>query len=541
MIAASEKMRLSGAGVGRRSSRKFAVSVTRAYHHNTVVNLARATVRLGVSVLFLIAGVNSLQTAVAEGDTRTLSFHHVHTGEDITVTFKRNGRYDEAALRKLDWFMRDWRKEKSIHMDPHLFDLLWEVYREVGSSKPIQIICGYRSPETNAMLRRRSSGVAKFSEHTQGQAIDFFIPDAPLSEVRAVGLKLQRGGVGFYPTSGSPFVHLDTGSVRYWPHMSREQLVKIFPHGRTVHIPSDGRPLPGYALALADIERRGSKPSSLSLDAARKAGSISSSDIRVAEQPRPKHNLLARLLNFGRDNDEENDDVQSELATPKRSRTPRAIASLKRPVKAGAGHVVPLPIARPADVQVASAAQSAALSAFDRYHFWNATAEARPQSPPALPLELADVGPVTTGSTELSVFAYAGNDDSLQAPRMHPMGTSMPRMQNTSLMPADTPNTTVIDKQALKPGRAMHTALGLTDDPWLRAIVLTPSAGYMTSTRLGAAHMKMMSVFMRKPDRALAMTFSTDPQPGLYADRFSGQAVVFLAVRSFNNRTASLR
>jgi hypothetical protein len=108
-------------------------------------------------------------------------------------------------------------------------------------------------------------------------------------------------------------------------------------------------------------------------------------------------------------------------------------------------------------------------------------------------------------------------------------------------MPADTPNTTVIDKQALKPGRAMHTALGLTDDPWLRAIVLTPSAGYMTSTRLGAAHMKMMSVFMRKPDRALAMTFSTDPQPGLYADRFSGQAVVFLAVRSFNNRTASLR
>ena len=122
-------------------------------------------------------------------------------------------------------------------MDPHLFDLLWETYREVGASEPIQVICGYRSPGTNAMLRARSNGVAQFSQHINGNAIDFYIPGVPLATVRAEGLRLQRGGVGFYPTSGSPFVHLDTGTIRHWPRIAREELVKIFPDGRTVHIP----------------------------------------------------------------------------------------------------------------------------------------------------------------------------------------------------------------------------------------------------------------------------------------------------------------
>jgi len=120
----------------------------------------------------MLGANDALQNASAEGDTRTLSFHHLHTGEDITITFKRNGRYDDAALKKLDWFMRDWRKEKSTRMDPHLFDLLWEAYREVGATQPIDVVCGYRSPETNSMLRRRSSGVAQFSQHINVQAMD---------------------------------------------------------------------------------------------------------------------------------------------------------------------------------------------------------------------------------------------------------------------------------------------------------------------------------------------------------------------------------
>ena len=105
------------------------------------------------------------------------------------------------------------------------------------------------------MLRSRSKGVAKHSQHTLGKAIDFFIPGVPLDVLRAAAMKAQGGGVGYYPTSGSPFVHLDVGSVRAWPRMTREQLAKLFPDGRTVHLPPDGNPLPGYQLALADLER----------------------------------------------------------------------------------------------------------------------------------------------------------------------------------------------------------------------------------------------------------------------------------------------
>ena len=225
-----------------------------------VVTLARAGARLGMAGLFMLGANDALQNASAEGDTRTLSFHHLHTGEDITITFKHNGRYDDAALKKLDWFMRDWRKEKSTRMDPHLFDLLWEAYREVDAKEPIQVVCGYRSPATNAMLRARSTGVAQTSQHTEGHAMDFFIPGVPLEKIRAVGLRLQRGGVGFYPTSGSPFVHMDTGSPRMWPRMTRAQLAHVFPDGRTLYIPTDGKPLPGYDEALAAYKARQGAP-----------------------------------------------------------------------------------------------------------------------------------------------------------------------------------------------------------------------------------------------------------------------------------------
>ena len=198
--------------------------------------------------------------ATALNETRTLSFHHTHSGEDLTVTFKRNGRYDEEALKKLNHHLRDWRSQDSTTMDRRLFDILWEVYRDVDGKQPINIISAYRSPQTNAMLRRRSKGVARFSQHMRGHAIDFFIPGVSLSEIRAAGLRLQRGGVGFYPSSGSPFVHLDTGSVRHWPRMTHDQLAAVFPNGRTVHIPSDGNPLKGYDLAAAEIERREKNP-----------------------------------------------------------------------------------------------------------------------------------------------------------------------------------------------------------------------------------------------------------------------------------------
>jgi len=231
-----------------------------------------AALSCGLAALLLLSGARGLQNAIAEGDTRSISLHHIHTDEDITITFKRNGQYDEAALEKLNWLLRDWRRDQQTRMDPHLIDIVWEVQRETGSKGPIWVVCGYRSPQTNAMLRRRSRGVARFSQHMLGHAMDFYIPGVPLDQIRAAGLRLQRGGVGFYPTSGSPFVHLDTGSIRHWPRMTREQLSRVFPDGRTVHVPTDGRPLSGYAFALADVKRHGSSPSEMSIDAARDAG-----------------------------------------------------------------------------------------------------------------------------------------------------------------------------------------------------------------------------------------------------------------------------
>src|SRR5207244_5925048 len=122
---------------------------------------------------------------------------------------------------------------------------------------PIPTISSCHPPPTTATLRRRSSGVARFSQHMLGHAMDFYIPDVSLEQIRFAGLRLQRGGVGFYPTSGSPFVHLDTGNIRHWPRMTHDQLARVFPNGRTVHVPSDGNPLPGYQLAMAEIEKRG--------------------------------------------------------------------------------------------------------------------------------------------------------------------------------------------------------------------------------------------------------------------------------------------
>jgi len=208
-------------------------------------------------VLALIAGTRGTQDAAANGDTRTLSIFHSHTKESLTVTFKRDGRYDRAALEQLNWLLRDWRVDEPTKMDPRLFDTVWEAYRSVGSQEPITVVSAYRSPGTNAMLRRRSKMVAEYSQHMLGKAMDFYLPDVSIDQIRAVGMRMQRGGVGWYPRAGSPFVHLDVGSVRSWPRMTHDQLARLFPDGKTVHLPSDNRPLPGYELARAEVLARG--------------------------------------------------------------------------------------------------------------------------------------------------------------------------------------------------------------------------------------------------------------------------------------------
>ncbi len=175
--------------------------------------------------------------------------------------------------------------------------------------------------------RSKSSGVARHSQHTLGKAIDFYIPGVPLDKLRETAMRLQGGGVGYYPISGSPFVHLDVGNVRAWPRMTREQLVKLFPDGRTVHLPTDGTPLPGYELARADVER--------------------GANHRTVAAPQ-KRSFLASL--FGRDKDsEEVADGASARETAAAARGVSAKSESKKPE--------PDKPAAPARVQLASAAE----------------------------------------------------------------------------------------------------------------------------------------------------------------------------------------
>ncbi len=502
-----------------------------------------------LATLMLLIGSESLQTAIANGDTRTITFHHLHTGEDITVTFKRDGRYDDEALKKLDWFMRDWRRAESTHMDPHLFDLLWETYREVGGREPIQVVCGYRAPQTNAMLRARTSGVAEFSEHTHGQAMDFYIPGVPLSEIRAVGLRLQRGGVGFYPTSGSPFVHLDTGSVRHWPRMTREQLVKIFPDGRTVHVPTDGRPLSGYALALADIERRGGSVSALSLASARDAGMIDESGVAAGET-KPPRSLLADLFGFGKSRDESETAAQASAPPPAPVRARVAAAHPAPAADTGAKLVqtVPIPRSRKPPIALAAAestsqtggSQAANRNVVAPRGAWPAPQLAAVFPPSSLPDGARE--PQTTAGLGMMALAYAAPAHQSQASSVNPspMGRALPQMATTTTIEQKGPSTTVVTKAALAPldapaqVRAAAASGQRFDQPWLRAAMFAPSAtNALTTVRLGPMDMQPLREFLRKPDMSLVMTFSSDPHDDMAADRFSGSAVVFLTTATF--------
>lgn len=172
---------------------------------------------------------------VAGGETRTLSLYHVHTKESITVTYMVKGRYVPSAMKKINYLMRDWRRKETITMDPKTVDLMWELHADLGSRAPIHIICGYRSPKTNAFLKRVGRNVAKKSQHMIGRAIDLYFPDVASKKIRNSALVRKVGGVGYYRSSGGPtgFVHIDSGNVRHWgPAIGKTEMAQIFRDGR---------------------------------------------------------------------------------------------------------------------------------------------------------------------------------------------------------------------------------------------------------------------------------------------------------------------
>lgn len=525
-----------------------------------VLSLSHAGVkagsRIGLAAALLLAAAGSVHDAAALNETKTLSFHHTHSGEDLTVTFKRDGRYDEAALKQLNHFLRDWRSQEQTVMDRRLFDILWEVYRDVDGKQPIQIISSYRSPATNAMLRRRSSGVARASQHMLGHAIDFYIPGVPLEQIRFAGLRLQRGGVGFYPTSGSPFVHLDTGSVRHWPRMTHDQLARVFPDGKTVHLPTDGVPLKNYELAKAEIERRGSgddagsKPNFFAALFRSKPAAPAASDEDDEGAPAPAAKPAAPTV------------VAATAKPAEPVPTPRAkpqIAATLQLASADAQIVAPpkpkpAPVAdKPASGKPVDGKPETPADIINARGFWDDVPATPQQATPAQVAALkarqalaAATDPQPTASVSnaaLQALAFAPAASTVDRANVVAASAPIPRTARPRSLAQATEINTVVGKSV--DGRvatATRLSAAKGESIWLKIVMLSPSASHaMSVTLMGELDTAALRGYFVKPRSVIAMGFSDDPMQGLSCDNFSGSATAKLETMSFVVRTAALR
>jgi hypothetical protein len=389
-----------------------------------------------------------------------------------------------------------------------------------------------------------------------GHAMDFYIPDVPLEQIRYAGLRLQRGGVGFYPTSGSPFVHLDTGSIRHWPRMNHDQLAKVFPDGRTVHVPTDGKPLKGYELALADLEKRGNGD-----DAA-----------TVAKKP----GLFASLFKGKSSEDDEEAAAPAVSAKPAAAPAPRAKppAAATLQLASADAQIVPAPKSKSeAKVESKPESKPAVLASnepkpqtpadiINARGFWgDATTETKQASPAQVAalrarqaIGAADPQP-TASVTEAfnKALAYAPAATSpVDRANIVAASAPIPRNVRPTRNPAvaATEINTVVAKgiqggvqgQDSVISTSSRLAVAKGNDIWMRVVMLAPSASNaMSTTVLGDTDMTMMRGFFVKPQAAIAMTFSDDPMMGMTTDRFTGSATAKLTTQSFALRTASLR
>jgi uncharacterized protein YcbK (DUF882 family) len=150
----------------------------------------------------------------AGGATRTLSFVHTPTGETLRAVYFRDGCYQNDCLTQVDYLLRDFRSGDVHRIDPGVLDILFALQARADREAPFEVISGYRSPATNALLHRRSEGVAVHSMHLEGRAIDVRLSGYSTERLAAQARALARGGVGYY--ARSDFVHVDTGRIRHW-------------------------------------------------------------------------------------------------------------------------------------------------------------------------------------------------------------------------------------------------------------------------------------------------------------------------------------
>jgi uncharacterized protein YcbK (DUF882 family) len=177
----------------------------------------RRSLFVGLAGAAVTLATPSLALASTQPGAQKLTIVSANSQDFASVVYKKNGRFDAGALDVLDHVMRDWRQNEMREMDRGLYDIFFEVQERVGGRKPaIVLISGYRTPKTNEMLRTKSeaTGVAKTSLHLQGMAGDIRVAGVSTSNLRDTAMRVNRGGVGYYPTSG--FVHVDTGPIRRW-------------------------------------------------------------------------------------------------------------------------------------------------------------------------------------------------------------------------------------------------------------------------------------------------------------------------------------
>jgi uncharacterized protein YcbK (DUF882 family) len=186
--------------------------------HKAPLRLSRRGFLRGLAVVGSAAIAQGLPLRALASETtappRSLSLVNTHTGEELTTEFFRAGCYADDSLQALNYLLRDYRTGDVAAIDPHLFDLLHDVARLADREPRFEVISGYRSPATNAMLNARSTGVARHSLHMQGQAIDIRLAGYRSDRLRDLALSMSAGGVGYYRKSD--FVHIDTGRVRSW-------------------------------------------------------------------------------------------------------------------------------------------------------------------------------------------------------------------------------------------------------------------------------------------------------------------------------------
>ncbi|MGB8621954.1 MAG: DUF882 domain-containing protein [Paracoccaceae bacterium] len=148
------------------------------------------------------------------GDVRRIHMYSGRTGEKLDMIYWVDGEYIKEASEAINYFMRDWREDAVINIDLRAVDIVAAVHRLLDTTEPYMLLSGYRTPKTNAMLRRRSSGVAKHSLHMDGQANDLRLKSRSVNQMYSAAMACRAGGVGKY--SRSDFVHMDCGQVRHW-------------------------------------------------------------------------------------------------------------------------------------------------------------------------------------------------------------------------------------------------------------------------------------------------------------------------------------